>query len=72
MAKGLDEGAALREQGRVNRRRDLAEQRETCGEIGADPAAVRGVFGVPSLFVGDGRVFGKKRLGQAEEKLLVR
>jgi 2-hydroxychromene-2-carboxylate isomerase len=32
-------------------------------------AADRGVFGIPTFFVGDEMFFGKERLGQVEEEL---
>jgi 2-hydroxychromene-2-carboxylate isomerase len=35
-----------------------------------EAAAARGVFGIPSFFVGDEMFFGKERLGQVEEELL--
>lgn len=34
-----------------------------------DAAAARGVFGIPTIFVGDEMFFGKERLGQVEEEL---
>jgi 2-hydroxychromene-2-carboxylate isomerase len=30
-------------------------------------AVARGVFGIPTFFVGDAMFFGKERLGQVEE-----
>ena len=33
-------------------------------------AADRGVFGIPTFFVGDEMFFGKERLGQVEEQLV--
>ena len=35
-----------------------------------DAAAARGVFGIPTYFVGDEMFFGKERLGQVEEALM--
>lgn len=35
-----------------------------------EAAVARGVFGVPTYFVGDEMFFGKERLGQVEEELL--
>ena len=35
-----------------------------------EKAAARGVFGIPTFFVGDEMFFGKERLGQVEEELL--
>jgi 2-hydroxychromene-2-carboxylate isomerase len=35
-----------------------------------DAAVSRGVFGIPTFFVGDDMFFGKERLGQVEEALL--
>ena len=35
-----------------------------------EAAVARGVFGLPSFFVGDEMFFGKERLGQVEEELL--
>ncbi len=34
-----------------------------------EKAAARGVFGIPTFFVGDEMFFGKERLGQVEEEL---
>ena len=33
-------------------------------------AVDRGVFGIPTFFVGDEMFFGKDRLGQVEEEIL--
>lgn len=35
-----------------------------------EAAAARGVFGIPTFFVGDEMFFGKDRLGQVEEELM--
>ncbi len=35
-----------------------------------EAAVARGVFGIPTFFVGDAMFFGKDRLGQVEEALL--
>lgn len=35
-----------------------------------EAAVARGVFGIPTFFVGDAMFFGKDRLGQVEEELL--
>jgi 2-hydroxychromene-2-carboxylate isomerase len=36
-----------------------------------EAAVVRGVFGIPTFFVGNDMFFGKERLGQVEEALLI-
>ena len=52
----------------------LAEATQDPGIKGAlaeatDAAVARGVFGIPTFFVGDEMFFGKERLGQVEEEL---
>jgi 2-hydroxychromene-2-carboxylate isomerase len=59
---GLD-GAALIERGQ-------APQIKTALADATVKAVARGVFGLPTFFVGDEMFFGKERLGQIEEELL--
>ncbi len=59
---GLD-GAALLERAQAPEiKADLARTTEA--------AVARGVFGLPSFFVGEQMFFGKERLGQVEDELL--
>lgn len=61
-AAGLDAEALLA----------AASEPEVKAELAAntDAAVARGVFGIPTFFVGDEMFFGKDRLGQVEEALL--
>lgn len=60
-AAGLDGGAILA----------ATQDPEVKGELVANTEAAvgRGVFGIPTFFVGDEMFFGKDRLGQVEEAL---
>ena len=60
-AAGLDARALL----------EATQDPEVKAELAAntDAAVARGVFGVPTFFVGDEMFFGKDRLGQVEEEL---
>ena len=60
-AAGLDAGAIL------GATQDPAVKAELVANTEA--AVARGVFGIPSFFVGDEMFFGKDRLGQVEEEL---
>ena len=53
---------------------DLSNTPEVKAELAAntDAAAARGVFGIPTFFVGDEIFFGKERLGQIEALLQAR
>ena len=50
---------------------DLANSAEVKAELVAntEAAVARGVFGIPTFFVGDEMFFGKERIGQIEELL---
>ncbi|MFM5892902.1 MAG: 2-hydroxychromene-2-carboxylate isomerase [Novosphingobium sp.] len=50
---------------------ELANSPEVKAELAAntDAAVARGVFGIPTFFVGDEMFFGKERLGQIEDLL---
>jgi 2-hydroxychromene-2-carboxylate isomerase len=60
-AAGLDARALL----------EATQDPEVKAELVAntEAAVARGVFGVPTFFVGDEMYFGKDRLGQVEEEL---
>ena len=60
-AAGLDAKALL----------EAAQDQEIKAELSATTAAAaaRGVFGIPTFFVGKEMFFGKERLGQVEEEL---
>ena len=59
---GFD-GAAI-----VEKTKDAAVKQKLMDNTSA--AVERGVFGIPTLFVGDEMFFGKERLGQVEEEVL--
>jgi 2-hydroxychromene-2-carboxylate isomerase len=50
---------------------EAAQDQEVKAELSANTAAAaaRGVFGIPTFFVGKEMFFGKERLGQVEEEL---
>ncbi|ALL14524.1 2-hydroxychromene-2-carboxylate isomerase [Caulobacter henricii] len=58
---GLDGAALLAATGEPEVKAELAAN--------TDAAVARGVFGIPSFFVGDEMFFGKERLGQVEAEL---
>jgi 2-hydroxychromene-2-carboxylate isomerase len=51
---------------------ELAGSAEVKAEVAAntEAAVARGVFGIPTIFVGDEMFFGKERPGQIEELLI--
>jgi 2-hydroxychromene-2-carboxylate isomerase len=59
---GLDAPALLEASQRPDVKQRLADETER--------AVKRGVFGIPTFFVGEEMFFGKDRLGQVEEELL--
>ena len=61
-AAGFD-GAAI-----VEKTQDPAIKQKLMDNTSA--AVERGVFGIPTFFVGDEMFFGKERIGQVEEELM--
>jgi 2-hydroxychromene-2-carboxylate isomerase len=59
--------AGLDGKGLVARTQDDAVKQKLVANTQA--AVARGVFGMPTFFIGDEMFFGKERLGQVEEEL---
>jgi len=67
VAAGVLSAAGLDAQGILTATQDPEVKAELAANT--DAAAQRGVFGIPTFFVGEEMFFGKERLGQVEEEL---